>query len=91
MPRKRTPADIAAARLISAVQKVWTDYIGTDEGYIAEAVINRAHDIHQAIIAQRLPGTLAGRTLRQFLDEDWITFYPGVDEAVRDLESVVDT
>jgi hypothetical protein len=88
MKRKRTSADIAAGRLISAVQKVWTEYTGTDEGYIAEAVMNRAHDIHQTIIAQRLPEILAGRTIRQFLDEDWITFYPDADEAVRDLESL---
>ena len=86
MPRRRTPADIAAGRVIRAVQRVWSEYAGTDEGYIAESVTERAHAIHQAIIANNLSQTLAGRTIRQYLDEDWVTFYPDVDEAVRRLE-----
>jgi hypothetical protein len=55
MLRYRTPADTAAGKLVLAVQKVlgsqWHDM---DRYYFAEAVMNRAHKLHQAAIQSRL-------------------------------------
>jgi hypothetical protein len=89
VPRARTKADSAAGKLISAVQKVWAYRFGTDQAAEADAVMNRAHDLHLAILAGRLDEVLSGRTIRDYLGADWIMCHPGVDKAVKSLESAV--
>jgi len=89
MPRTRTTSDRAAGRLILAVQKVWGYCSGTDEAPMAEAVMNKAHDIQVAITNQRLQEVLAGRTIREYLGAAWVSSHRGVSPAVGALEQSV--
>jgi hypothetical protein len=89
MPRKRTPANRAAGKLISAVQKVWSYRAGTEQEAEVEAVMNRATELAQAISFGRLEQMLSGRSMRDYLGADWVACHPGVDRAVRTLESAL--
>jgi hypothetical protein len=86
MTRRRTPAALAAGKLISSIQKVWDYRTGTEQAADAEAVMNRAHDIYQAILCNRLSEVLAGRSLRDYLGRDWVSCHPGVQQGVARLE-----
>jgi hypothetical protein len=88
MPRYRTPVDSAAGKLVLAVQKVlgsqWHDM---ERYYFAEAVMNRAHNLHQAVIQSRLHDVLADRTIGEYLDAGWVASDPGVEAAISALHS----
>jgi hypothetical protein len=38
--------------------------------------MNRAHDIHQAILSNRLSQFLASRSVRDYLGADWVSCHP---------------
>lgn len=86
MPRSRSAVESAAGKVISAVRKVWTYRLGTDQAAMAEATMNLAHDLQAAVRKHQLTELLSGRTVRAYLGEDRISSHPGVDEAVRKLE-----
>ena len=91
MPRKRTPADAAAGKLILELQRAAARHWDSlEKHYFADAVVSRAHDIHQAIIGKRLPEALGSRTIRQYLDAGWVLDEPGVQVALQHLESALD-
>lgn len=62
----------------------------SDKRFTAEAVMNRAHQLHVAIIQKRLPEELAGRTIRQYLAAGWVLGEKGVTLALERLESALD-
>lgn len=88
MTRVRTHAEAAAGTVISAVQKAWTYRIGTDQASTAESVMNRAHELLQAIKRDDLTSVLAGQSICDFLGTEWAACHPAVDEAVKTLECV---
>jgi hypothetical protein len=87
--RKHKPAEDEARELITAVQRVWRAGGDTKQGDGEDAIMNRAHDIHQAIILGRLAELLSGRTIRAYLGAEWILRHPGVERAIVKLESAL--
>jgi hypothetical protein len=89
MPRKKTTQQSAAGRLVSAIQKVQSYRSGTDQWNEAQVVMDRAHALHQASIAGNLALALAGKSIAQYLDSDWVACHPGVVSAAQALEAEV--
>jgi hypothetical protein len=90
MARVRTTAESAAGKVISAIQRVWTHRLGTDQASEAESVMNRAHDLLTATRNGQSEPVLAGRTVRDFLGSDWVSCHPGVERAVAEFQASLD-
>ena len=90
MARVRTTAESAAGKLVSAIQKVWTYRIGTDQALEAESVMNRAHDLLSATRSGELNRLLAGRSVQDFLGADWVSCHPGVIRAAAAFQASLD-
>ena len=69
MPKTRTEAEIAAGKLVSAVQKEWGSELGTSAAGTTEHVLSLAHDLLQATKAGNLNSALSSATVPQFLGE----------------------
>jgi hypothetical protein len=78
MSRERTPLEAAAGKLISAVQKEWSELAGEPAAQEAEEVTNRAHELLQACASGSLKELLAGRSAREFLDAVWVEMHPAL-------------
>jgi len=88
MPRKKTPADIAAGQLVLAVQKVQNEHAGTEKGYEADAVLQRAHELHMAAVSGSLQAKLNGRNVMQYLGPQWVMLNPQVLAYIATLEAM---
>ena len=86
MPRTKTPQQIAAGKLVSAIQKVQSFRSGTPQWHEADAVMNRAHSLHMASVLGTLSAELAGNTVAGYLGADWVACHPGVVLAAKQLE-----
>lgn len=87
MPRRRTPIEMAAGKLVSAVQKEWGVELGTSSADVGEHVLGRAHGLLQAASAGMLDAVLGSNSVADFLGILWIKRHPDVLPAVRELES----
>jgi hypothetical protein len=87
MPRKKTPTDVAAGRLVLAIQKVWGYRLGTNQAAAAEAAMNRAHDLQQAARSGTLEQLLGTRNTADYVGRDWVECHPGVKQAAANLEA----
>lgn len=87
MPRDRSPSSRAAGKLISEIQKVWGDALGTDAAEAAEDVIKQTHDLLRlADSPLELLQQLEGRSCSVYLGADWLKCHPVVLPAVRAFE-----
>jgi hypothetical protein len=82
--------EIAAGKLISAIQKVWNERLGEPEAKEGEEVMNRSHELLQAAKRGELVDLLGQRSVAQFLGEEWTRANPGVMGAVAELQQVAD-
>lgn len=89
MPRKRNPQQVAAGKLVLAIQKVQSYRAGTSQWHEAGEVMGRAHELHQAAVAGRLAGALSGKTIAQYLGANWVACHPGVMSAIEVLETEI--
>ena len=89
MGRSRTESEIAAGKLVSAVQKEWGQYLGEPGAEVAEEVMNLAHELLQARSAQAMSKILGDRSVTQFLGETWVLRHPSVNRAIRNLEATL--
>src|ERR1700722_10173777 len=87
MPRKKTATDLAAGRMVLAIQKVWGSRLGTDKAAEAEAAMNRAHDLHQAARRGTLENLLGISTAADYVGRGWVECHPGVKQAAESLEA----
>jgi len=87
MPRKKTATDIAAGRLVLAIQKIWGYRLGTDQAPAAEVAVNRAHDLHQAARGGKLEQLLGVGHTADYIGRDWVECHPGVKQAAEKLEA----
>jgi hypothetical protein len=88
MPRHRTPATRAAGKLVSTIQKVWGDALGTDSAPAAESVMYRAHDLMRADSVDALTRLLDGRSCAEYLGAEWVRAHPSIWPALRTFESI---
>ena len=89
MGRSRTESEIAAGKLVSAVQKVWGQYLGEPGAEVAEEVMNLAHELLKASSAQAMSEILGDRSVAQFLGETWVARHPSVNRAIDNLEATL--
>jgi hypothetical protein len=89
VPRKKTPADIAAGKLVLAIQNVWGYRLGTDQAADAEAAMNKAHELHQAAVAGKLHQILGNDSVVDYIGRAWVECHPSVKESVETLEATV--
>jgi hypothetical protein len=89
MPRRRTPIEIAAGKLVSAIQKEWGAELGTSPADVGEHVLGRAHGLLQAARAGTLDTVLGSTRVADFLGILWIKRHPDVLPAVLEFESLI--
>ena len=89
MPRSRSASEIAAGKLVSAIQRVWAEHAGTDEGYEAESVMTRAESLLYAIRGGNAESVLGKEPVRGFVGAKWIQRHPSTEPAVKELEAAL--
>ena len=52
--------------------------------------MERAHRVQGAIIRAELPSLLAGRTIREYLNADWVLNEANIEHELQRLESALD-
>ena len=86
MPKKRTPLERAAGKLISAIQREWGAEAGESASYVSEQVMSSAHKLLAAATSGSLEQILAGRPVSDYLGPLWVRRHPAVVSAIRALE-----
>lgn len=89
MPKKRTAIEIAAGKLVSAIQKEWGAELGTSSADVSEHVMGRAHELLQAAGAGTLHATIGTSRVSDHLGILWVKRHPNVLPAIRELESLL--
>lgn len=88
MVRNRSALMLAAGQLISAVQKVFIDDMGTEASAESEAVMDRAHLLLQAAKrSETLTEVLGQNSISQFLGASWVAQHPAVHSGIALLEA----
>ena len=83
----RTPIEIAAGKLISAIQKEWTAELGEPRADQSEQAMSRAHDLLQAAKTGAVRECLNGQTVAQFLGQNWVMQHARVLPSITKLEA----
>ncbi|MDR0777193.1 MAG: hypothetical protein LBE81_11235 [Azonexus sp.] len=87
MPRKRSELEKAAGKLISAIQREWSDEAGLDCSAESEEVMHRSHDLLQAAKGGSFDSAvLGGSSIAQFLGDRWVEQHPHVISAIKELQ-----
>lgn len=86
MTKNRTNLEIAAGKLISAIQKEWGKEVGESVADVSESVMNKGHDLLQAANAGEIRNLLAGRSVSEYIGELWLKSHPSVKPAISKLE-----
>jgi len=89
MARSRTVPEVAAGKLVSAIQKVWAECTGTEEGKEAELVMKRAEDLLWGIRRGNLESILANASARAFVGDRWIAQHISLEAAMKELEAAL--
>jgi hypothetical protein len=82
MPRKRSPAGIAAGKLILAIQQEQGEVVGEPDATRAQKVMDRAHTLLQAAQTASVSSLLDGRSVAQYLDPVWVEMHPSVKPSI---------
>jgi hypothetical protein len=80
---------LAAGRVVSTIQRVWSKHAGTDKGYEAEAVMRRAEALLDAIRQGNPNSVLTDLNARDFIGADWIAKHSSTERAMRQLEAAL--
>ena len=83
----RTPIEIAAGKLISAIQKEWTAELGEPRADQSEQAMNRAHDLLQAAKTGTVRECLNGQTVAQFLGQSWVQQHAAVGPFINSMQA----
>jgi hypothetical protein len=78
MPRCRTPVEVAAGKLVSAVQREWGEEAGEPTSTASEEVMHACHSLLQAAKNGSVATLLGGRSVAAFLGEGWVRKHPRV-------------
>lgn len=91
MPKFRTEAEVAAGKLISAIQKVWDGQMGEDSAAESEAVMHTSHELLQAASSGGVAELLQGRSIRDFLGQSWVQSHPEILPHLNRLQSLIES
>ncbi|GAB3766671.1 hypothetical protein GCM10028796_26340 [Ramlibacter monticola] len=86
MPRVVVPLELAAAKLIVAIQREWNAEAGGPGGAESEEVMRSAHALRRAARAGTLAGVLGSASVSQYLGRSWVNSHPRVWPSVQVLE-----
>jgi hypothetical protein len=89
MPRKRTPTQVAAGKLVSAVQRVWTEQLGEVVAKQNEQVVHRAHELLAAVTRGDTMSLLESRSVIAFLGHAWVRAHPEVMPCIIEFEQAL--
>lgn len=90
MARQKSSLELAAGKLISAVQKEWNRHAG--EGDIerqSEEVVYKAHDLLKAKTPEAIKALLGEKSVAEHLGKDWLSSHPQVMQYVGILENEI--
>ena len=90
MPREKSESEIAAGRLILAIQKEWVLELGEPKAEQSELVMGRAHELLQARHAVSMLSVLGSKSVAEFLGESWLQSHKGVTSSIYELESAIE-
>ena len=89
MPKSRTELEIAAGKLISAIQKEWGNELGESVAEVTEQVMGLAHSLLQARTYIAMRSLLGSRSIVEYLGEVWVRRHPSVEPYIESLEQVL--
>ena len=78
MPRKRSPTQAAAGKLVLAVQRVLTAQLGEVIAKDSEQVMHRAHELLAAVNRGDTMSVLESRSVTAYLGNAWVRAHPEV-------------
>jgi hypothetical protein len=87
MTRTRTPLELAAGKLIVAIQKEWGAELGEPGSAAPEEVMHASHDLLQAAKAGALVNLPGSASVSEFLGVQWLQAHPSVRPYVQALET----
>ena len=79
----------AAGKLISAIQKEWGHEFGEPAAEISEDIIDKGHDLLQAIKNDEIHPILDGLTVTEYLGASWDQNHPSVMKYITCVESAL--
>lgn len=88
MPRTRTLLEVAAGKLISAIQREWSAEAGGSNAEISENVMHRLHSLLQAAKHGSIIPIIATCSISDFLGKRWVNAHPRVWPHIQVLESL---
>lgn len=77
MPKERTPVEVAAGKLISAIQKEWLEHSGEPASEISEEVMHTSHELLLAAKAGSVE-RMSVRSITELLGPTWVQAHPRV-------------
>ena len=88
MPRNRTPLEVAAGKLTSAIQREWSAEAGEPCAEISENVMHRSHALLQAAKQGSISTVVGAGTVADFLGKRWVRTHPKVWPHIQVLEAL---
>jgi hypothetical protein len=89
MPLKKSKSQLAAGKLISAIQKEWGLELGTPAADVTEDVMELAHNLLLAKSSQDMQNILGSQSVRQYLGVDWVSKHPSVEANIDHLTKAI--
>ena len=83
----RSSLEVAAGKLISAVQREWGQELGEPASAQSEEVMSACHGLLLAAKGGSLAPVLGSKTISQFLGVEWVASHPSVATAISAFES----
>ncbi|KWT97695.1 MULTISPECIES: hypothetical protein [unclassified Variovorax] len=87
MTRSRTPLEVAAGKLIAAIQKEWDIEAGEPESAAGEHAMHATHELLQAASKfGSIVSVIGSGSVSAFLGEQWVQAHPKVLPYIAALE-----
>jgi hypothetical protein len=88
MPRDRSPLEVAAGKLITAIQQEWHAELGETCATASEEVMHTAHLLLQAAKeCDSIASVIGNSSVSAFLGEQWVSEHPKVWPQIQALEA----
>jgi hypothetical protein len=87
MPKERSPLEVAAGKLIAAIQKEWTEELGEVSAAESEQVMHASHELLKAAREGSLKSVLGSQSIADFLGRDWVSNHPRVQPFIAALQA----
>lgn len=89
MTKHRTEMEVAAGKLISAIQKEWGKELGDPVAEESYKVMSKGHCLLQAANEKQMRALLNGESVTDFLGQSWVERHQSVVPAIKELEEVM--